>query len=189
MTNKQLARRLRIICLSLLLLSSIFPALASEKTSSAAVAPSSSVEKKLSNGIYLVLRDGTSQEKVEPIADTEQLIVFDFRFFEPNEREETRYFAVARKPYIPLKLAKEPGKGKDSKGKLKLNLQLSADQVGPLEEFTRKYVGRTIAVVVGGQVVTAHKIRTAITGGRIQITWCEGNACKALYVELQKSIN
>lgn len=140
------------------------------------------------DGIYLVVRMGNEKSALKPLVAGERMLEFDSRLFPEAERQRPDYFVVAKEAFIPLELAAEPGKGTDDKGKMKLNLQLAKDQVGPLKEFTEKHTGRTIAIVIGDRVVTSHKIRMPITDGRFQITWCKGNACRALYVELQKNV-
>jgi preprotein translocase subunit SecD len=82
-------------------------------------------------------------------------------------------------------LGGNPEKGKDEKGRPKLLLTLEKTQIKPLEEFTTKNVNKSIAIVIGKDVVTTHKIRQPITGGRMQITRCTDNGCEAIYTQLQ----
>lgn len=88
--------------------------------------------------------------------------------------------------FIPLLLRDDPVKHMDAEGKPKLSIALAEEQVGPLEKFTRDNVMKNVAIVIGGKVVTMHKIRVPIIGGKIQVTRCTDHGCEALYTELIK---
>ena len=45
-----------------------------------------------------------------------------------------------------------------------------------------------MAVVVGQKVVTMHKIKSVIKGGKLQISRCGDNGCQVLYRELNDNI-
>ena len=139
----------------------------------------------LPDGLYLVLREADNQEKLKPTTRTEHVIIYDYHFLEPAQRGTPSYLTVSAEAFIPIALSGEPIKEKDSRGRPKLLLQLAKNQVVPLEEFTRKNCGRSVAILIGGQVVTMHKIREPITGGRMQITRCTDNGCDVLYSKLQ----
>lgn len=141
---------------------------------------------KLPDGVYLIERKDTDKSKVEPIAKGETLLINDYRFLEPSERSSTEYVVIQRNAFVPLIMKEEPEKGIDTKGRPKLLISLAEDQCGKLEEFTRKNNGGSAAIVIGEQVVSCHKIREPIVGGRMQITRCTDNGCAAIYSELQK---
>ena len=46
------------------------------------------------------------------------------------------------------------------------------------------HLGGKVAMVVDGEIVTLHKIRTVITGGKLQITRCQDNACEVIKAKL-----
>ncbi len=165
----------------LVVLSVVFsqPMKADENPASAAI--------KLADGLYRVMRIATDTKHIAPVVSGEQLLTNDFHFLEPTERGATEYVVLQTEPFIPFLLAQAPAKDKDSQGKPKLFLQLSEDQVKPLEEFTRKNTGQKVAVVIGGEIVTVHKVREPIVGGRIQITRCTDNGCQAIFTEISKS--
>lgn len=142
--------------------------------------------KKLPDGIYVIQRTGAGQDKVEPIAYGEEVILNDYRFLEEAERQTPEYVVVHRESFVPIILKVEPEKGTDTKGKPKILIQFAEDQATKLEEFTRENTGRAVAFVVGEQVVTVHKIREPIVGGRMQITRCSDHGCDAIFSELTK---
>jgi preprotein translocase subunit SecD len=148
-----------------------------------------STTDRLQDGLYRVIRISADKSTIEPAGPGEKLLINDFHFLEPMERQATEYVVLQTTPFVPFLLAKAPVKDKDNEGKPKLFLQLSEDQTKPLEDFTRKYTGEKVAIVIGGDIVTIHKVREAITGGRIQITRCTDNGCEAIYTEVVKKGN
>lgn len=141
---------------------------------------------KLPDGLYRVIRLAGEGKLVGQLSRGERLLVNDFHFLEPAERQGKEYVVLQVEPFIPFMLAESPTKDKDSQGKPKLFLQLDEVQIKPLEEFTRQNTGQKVAIVIGGEIVTVHKVREAITGGRIQITRCTDNGCQAIYTEIAK---
>jgi preprotein translocase subunit SecD len=157
-----------------------------KETNAVAVETSAKPIAKLTDGLYLILREAESKEKVQPIGKNERIVINDYEFLDPSERETPKYIAVSGDSFIPFIFSVDPAKGKDDKGRTKLLLQLADDQIKPLEDFTRTNCGKSVAIIVGGKVVTTHKIREAITGGKLQITRCSDFGCDVLYTQLQK---
>ena len=75
---------------------------------------------------------------------------------------------------------------KDGQGKSILSVSLTRTNAEKAEAFTRAHLGGKIAMVVDGEIVTLHKIRSVITGGKLQITRCKDNACEILRAKLVK---
>ncbi len=141
--------------------------------------------KNLPDGLYLVLRQADEEKKLDVVSNSECLLVNDFHFLLPAEREKPRYLVLSTNEFIPFALATKPAMADDDRGNPKIMLQLSKEQIVPLEEFTRKNLSKTVAVVVGGQIVSAHKVKEPLTGGKFQISWCTGNACRVLMSKLK----
>ena len=140
----------------------------------------------LVDGLYLIQREAKSEKDLGPLKDVERMLVNDFEFIAPEERGEKSYIVVSKNSYIPIILASEPVKSNDQTGKPKLEISLAEDQILPLEKFTTENVMKSVAIVIGGKVVTMHKIRVPIIGGKMQITRCTDHGCEALYTELKK---
>jgi preprotein translocase subunit SecD len=73
---------------------------------------------------------------------------------------------------------------RDGQGKDVLSVSLSRQYVRRAEDFTRAHLGGRIAMVVDGQIVTLHKVRSVVTDGRLQITRCTDEACKVIRAKL-----
>ncbi len=150
----------------------------------------SSIGKRdnLANGIYLVTQEGPTSKAITPATENEQVELYDFRLMNPTDKEDPIYVVLQKSPFIPITLDCVPGKDKDSEGKPKLMLQLTHGQIAPLEKFTRENCGKPIAIVIGGKIVSKHKIRTVIEGGKLQITRCTDNGCEKIYSTLVEDL-
>jgi preprotein translocase subunit SecD len=104
---------------------------------------------------------------------------------QPNLPDKPRFVALSTEHFVPMNLAQKPTKKLDGQGKKQLLLELAKGQVVPLETFTRENCGRSVAIVIGNQVVTIHKVREPILGGKMQITRCTDNGCDVLYTQLK----
>jgi preprotein translocase subunit SecD len=145
-------------------------------------------DSTLRNGIYLVLRDAESSKSLEPAGANERILIDDGHLLEPtqpNLPDKPRFVALSTDHFIPISLAQKPAKKVDAQGKKQLLLELAKGQVAPLETFTRENCGRSVAIVIGNQVVTVHKVREPILGGKMQITRCTDNGCDVLYTQLE----
>jgi len=140
----------------------------------------------LQDGFYLIQREASTRTELQPLIESERILVNDYEFLQENERGKTTYIVVNTGSFIPIILREPPIKEKDDVGKPKLSIALAEDQIQPLEKFTRENVMKNVAIVIGGRVVTMHKIRMPIVGGKIQITRCTDHGCEALYTELEK---
>ncbi len=142
--------------------------------------------EKLVDGLYLIHREGKSEKDLTPLKDAEHILINDYEFIAPDERGETSYVVVSKNSFVPIILASDPVKSNDQTGKPKLEISLADDQIKPLEKFTTENAMKNVAIVIGGKIVTMHKIRVPIVGGKMQITRCTDHGCEALYTELQK---
>jgi preprotein translocase subunit SecD len=142
--------------------------------------------KKPPDGVYAVQRDGSKEQDVLPLKDGEVLVVQRHRYLKVPENEPPRYLVVRAAPDVALDLAEAPKavkeEGSDS---LRILLKLRPKAAADLERLTRAQVGKSVAIVLGGEVVTAHKIREEIKGGGVQITSCAPGAAEYLLDRLR----
>ena len=64
-------------------------------------------------------------------------------------------------------------------------LDFSEEAAAKLKRFSADNIGGAVAVVIGGKIATRHKIRVAISGGKLQISCCGAGACEHLLSELK----
>lgn len=172
--RKPLATVLALGAMSIVTLS--IPTRASEKSEKTPLLP---------NGLYLVLRSSRDSKTLEPIREDEMAVAQDFHLLEPEEREPTMNHVLQVKPFIPFDLDAPPKEDtEEGTNKPRLQLKLTESQIKPLETFTRQHLGETVAIVIGDEIVTTHKIKSAIEGGRLQIVRCTKHGCETLFTRL-----
>jgi preprotein translocase subunit SecD len=72
----------------------------------------------------------------------------------------------------------------DGEGKRILSVSLTGTNAVRAEAFTRAHLGGRIAMVVDGEIITLHKIRSVVAGGKLQITRCQDNASEVIRAKL-----
>jgi preprotein translocase subunit SecD len=138
------------------------------------------------DGAYAVVRHSLQEKDVLPLADGEVLLVDRHRYAKKDESEPPRFVVVRAAAGVALDLAAEPKAIKEEDGKgLRLLLKLRPGPARDLERLTKEHIGRPVAIVVGGELVTMHKIKEVIKGGEVQITSCTPGGAEYLLEKLQ----
>jgi hypothetical protein len=141
----------------------------------------------LENGIYSVLREEPTPQAARVEGIPQAVLAYDRRkYSDAPPNEPLTYVAIDRRDYVPLVIEGTPEMKPDAQGKSVLTVSLARKNAEKAEAFTRAHLGGRIAIVVDGEIVTLHKIRSVITGGRVQITRCTDNACEVLRSKLVK---
>jgi preprotein translocase subunit SecD len=156
--------------------------------SQAAVWPQDKVptsRKALPDGVYAVRRDSPKEEEVLPLKNGEVLAVHNHRYLNKGENEPPRFLVVQPAPAVTLDLAGAPKVQKEGDEVVRILLKLRPQAAAALERLTRAQLGRQVAIILGGEVVTVHKIREVIRGGDVQITSCAAGAAGYLLKQLQ----
>jgi hypothetical protein len=140
--------------------------------------------KAPADGVYRVLRDGPAEKSVLPLKDGEALVVNRHRYQKGGDKEAPQFLAVHDKPEVALDLAGGPEADRENGEVVRIRMKLRPDAARALERVTRDRQGQ-LAIVLGGEVVTVHKIRTAIPDGDVQITSCTPGAADYLLKQLE----
>ncbi len=139
----------------------------------------------LENGAYAVLREAPSAHEAGPDGGSQVVLPYDRRKYSgAPTNEPLTYVALDAKDYVPLVIEGTPDMRSDGQGKSVLSVSLVRKNVKRAESFTRAHLGGRLAMVIDGEIVTLHKIRTVITDGKVQITRCTDNACEVLRSKL-----
>lgn len=160
------------------------PAAGSTNKATAVLSPAA---QHLENGTYLILREAPTLQEAQLAVPPAVVLTYDRRKYSgapPNE--PLTYVAIDPRDYVPLIIEGAPKMKSDGKGKSVLTVCLARRNADRAEAFTRAHLGGRIAMVVDGEIVTLHKIRTVITGGKVQITRCTDNACEVIRTKLVK---
>jgi preprotein translocase subunit SecD len=141
--------------------------------------------KKLPDGVYAVQRASLKEKDVLPLKDGEVLVVHQHRYVKKDANEPPRFLVVRSAPEVAFDLAGAPRADKEGTEVVRILLKLKPSAATALERLTRDHLGRELTLVLGGEVVTTHKIRTVIKGGDVQITNCAPGAAAFLLEQLQ----
>jgi len=140
---------------------------------------------KLQNGAYLILWQASTPEDARVEGRPCVVTAYDRRKYSGAPvNQPLEYVAIDPTDYIPLIIETAPEMTKDGRGKSILSVSLTRQSADRAEVFTRAHLGGKIAMVVDGEIVTLHKIRQVITGGKLQITRCDDDACKVIRAKL-----
>ncbi len=136
--------------------------------------------RPLARGVYAVLREGLTREEAQPDKVPYAILIYDRKYSESDRDRPPEYVALDTSFFVPLRLAGPPEARKDDRGWTLLNVTLAPEHVKTLERFTREHLGGRVAIVIDGEIITMHKVRSVIEGGRVQITRCSDDACQVL---------
>jgi preprotein translocase subunit SecD len=168
--------------LAALLFIAYTPAWAQDKTQDKTSEPS----RKIPDGVYAVLRESLKEKEVLPLKDGEVLVAHRHRYLKKDDKEPPRFLVVRSIPDVELDLAGEPKAVREGQDVVRILLKLQPKAATALERLTSDRLGKEITIVLGGEVVTMHRIREAIKGGEVQITSCAAGAANYLLEQLQR---
>ncbi len=138
----------------------------------------------LANGVYAILREGRTPEEV-PIEELPHVIlIYDRKYSDSDKNQPPVYVALGTSSFVPLVLAGPPQAHKDDRGWTSLNITLAREHVKTLEDFTRTHLDGKVAIVIDGEIITMHTVRTVIQDGKARITRCTDDACETLRLKL-----
>lgn len=143
-------------------------------------------KQTIPDGLYLVIRIDTSAASL--LKTNEYAVSYSKMFDEYNNPSEFTRIIIDTSDYVPLELEKTPVSEQQTDTKKKLMLTLTKEASEKLKTFTKKHVMTMVTIVVDGEALTIHKIKTPITNGQLQITRCNDNACEKLLVKLKDNV-
>ena len=121
----------------------------------------------LADGVYEVLAiEGDRDALPAPDAGT-RVLIFDRQFIAGGSELPPEYVLLRVAGHAPLDLAESPSRG-ETGGRPVLLLTLRPEAGETLTALTSK--AERAAVVVDGAIVTVHRIRVPIEGGRLQVS-------------------
>ena len=138
------------------------------------------------NGVYAVLQESSKREDIKLDQVPHRILPYDRKYSEADRNKPPKYVAVDTAFFVPLVLAGPPEARKGDRGWTLLNVTLAPEHTKTLETFTRAHLGGAVAVVIDGEIITMHKVRSVIEGANVQITRCQDDACQVLRLKLVK---
>ncbi len=140
------------------------------------------------DGVYEVRRDGAREKDVLPLREGEAVVVDRHPYAKKDEAGPPRFLVVRSAPDVPLDLAGEPRADREGAEVVRVLFRLKPRAAEALQRLTSDARGRQLAVVLGGEVVTVHKVRAAITGGEVQVTSCAPGGAAYLLERLRAHV-
>ena len=98
--------------------------------------------------------------------------------FRPGQAPLVTYYVVEKMPKMTGKDIVSAHANKDQFGQRMIMLAYNSRDAAQFAEVTRENIGRSMAIVLDGQLYCAPRINDAITGGSAQITGREGSAAR-----------
>jgi hypothetical protein len=138
------------------------------------------------NGIYAVIREDSTRAGALSGNPSHIVLIYDGRYVDSTQTESPRYITVDSSFFVPLILEGPPDAKMDGHGHTLLSVSLSQKYAGLLEQFTKAHLGGRVAIVLDGEVITMHRVRSVVQRGKFQITRCYDNACEVLRAKLMK---
>ena len=138
------------------------------------------------SGLYAVVADAPQVPSKDP-ARSYQTLRYDPKMADSESTEPVQRVTVETQSFVPLILGAAPEPTKQENGRILVSVALSPKYIKTLADFTRAHLGERVALVLDGEVVSTHKIRTVIEGGRMQITRCDDHACQRILSKLATS--
>jgi hypothetical protein len=142
------------------------------------------VPATLADGMYAVTAEATTRDSLQVAGSPCIVLRYDRKYTDSDLDSPPEYLAIDPSSYVPLILAGPPDAKKDERGWTMLSVTLRHEHVQALETFTRAHLGGKVAMILDGEVISKHKIRSVIADGRLQITRCGDNACEVLRAKL-----
>jgi preprotein translocase subunit SecD len=139
--------------------------------------------KHLKDGLYLV--EKVLYDTINVTLNANQALVHFNKELLENAPDGSVGLIINTADFVPLQLAEEPTLLPQAENQKKLQLTFSRTAAEKLESFTAKNVMKQVAMVVDGEVLTMHKIRDTIRGGKMEITGASDNVCRRIYVTLK----
>jgi hypothetical protein len=138
----------------------------------------------LANGFYPIVRESSTPAGAGAAKRPLVTLLYDHKYSEADKDTPPVYVSIDSSDFVPLILAEPPESEKDGRGFTLLRVRLAPEQEKKLEEFSRAHLNGKVCIVIGGDIVTMHKVRAVITGGKVQVTRCTDDACQVLKLKL-----
>jgi len=143
------------------------------------------------DGVYAVLAEAATADSATalaaaagPGAAPPLVLPYDRRIADPATTEPPTWVALDTTSWVPLILEGGPEAQADGQGRTMLSVTLAREQIRPMEALTERQLGRQVAVLLDGDVISAHKVRAVIREGRMQISRCADDACEVIWAKL-----
>jgi hypothetical protein len=142
----------------------------------------------LENGLYLVHARINDPGNVRKLPDGYLLVAYSYEHLTTRDGEirAIEHLIIKNHADVKFSLSGEPEiSPTNDRYEFSVGISLSEQASQQMQKFTATNLGRSVALVAGGKILTVHKIRSEIIGGKLQITRCNDNGCQYIYNSLR----
>ena len=142
----------------------------------------------LENGLYLVHARISDPGKASRLPDGYRLVAYSYEHLTTRDGEVRAIENLIIKNHADVKfsLSGEPEiSPTNDKYEFSVGILLNEQAAQQMQKFSAANIMRSVALVAGGKILTVHKIRSEIVGGKLQITRCNDNGCQYIYNSLR----
>lgn len=140
--------------------------------------------KQLRDGMYLVSSTIKNETDTPDIIGPNKFVVKCSDMLIENNEGEYIKMIIDTTGFVPLILRVNPKTEQQTETKKRIEIELTKSAADKLERFTTVNLNKRIALIIDGEVISAHGIKTPITGGRFQISYCGPDMCEILESKL-----
>ena len=134
-------------------------------------------DKSPPDGIYAVLKTAENRSDIKTPDQNRRIVKYATFTRWGDTYPKISFMLLKTMPDVPLRLAADSVTVENGKDGERLNVRLIDESVDRLSRFTAKHIGDRAALILDGKVVMVATVRSAITGGEMQISFCgDGNA-------------
>lgn len=141
---------------------------------------------KLKDGLYLVSEVVSDSTRQKP-GKGSTFVIFNPLFLE-NAPDSAQGLLVSTTEFVPLELQEAPELTGQADQKKTVQLSFTRLAADTLAAFSSRHIMQQVTLILDGQALTMHKVRSAITSGKLQISRCDDTACEKIYVQLKAHI-
>ncbi|MCE1164448.1 MAG: hypothetical protein LWX07_03485 [Bacteroidetes bacterium] len=144
---------------------------------------------QLRDGMYLVISEIKNEADTPDIIGPNRFVVKCSDMLIENNEGEYIKMIIDTTGFVPLILRINPKTEQQTETKKRIEIELTKSSADKLEHFTTVNLNKRIALIIGGEVISAHKIKMPITGGRFQISYCGPDMCEILESRLINNVD
>lgn len=143
----------------------------------------------LPDGMYLVVDEIKHGSEIPKLNNPLHTIIDCSAHYLENDDSGIEKVIVDTSDYVPLILKNKPVIEKQTDDRKKIEISLTQSASDKLISFTTVNVLKRVALVIGNEIISMHKIKVPITSGQLQISYCGNDMCEILHSKLIKNVD
>lgn len=132
-------------------------------------------QSPLTDGVYSIRQIAKAEGDIEGPDGDEQIVSY-------VSDDTTMYFLIGKIPDVSFDLKKPVTKAPNGEDTFSIFIEFDDTSKEKLSSLTRDLaeIGGHVANIIGGEVVSYHKVKEEITEGKVMVTCCDFSACERL---------